>query len=109
MVTRMKAQRRAVSPVTPARAPDLRRISGTIACTIPYPTNHAAEKAPTCQNDHPSVEARKTGSPTTNQTSRALKRKSRAAESQFTAGLLENSLVNFTLDFAFPIPLGRAT
>src|SRR5215469_511180 len=59
--------------------------------------------------DQPSVEARKTGKPTTNQTSRAENRNSRAAESQFTAGLFENRAVNLTFDLALPIPLGSAT
>src|ERR1700685_2732571 len=56
----------------------------------------------------PSVEARNTGNPTTNQTSRAENKNSRAADSQFTATLLENKVVNLTLDLAFPIALGSA-
>src|SRR6266851_6855085 len=69
--------------------------------------NQEAAKAPTCQKDYPSVEARKTGRPTTNQTSRAPKRKSLAADNQLTAGLLEKSVVNLTLVFALPRPAGR--
>src|SRR6266446_224535 len=71
--------------------------------------NHAAQNPPTCQNDQWRFEARKTGNPTTNQTSRAENRNRRAAESQFTAELLENSVVNLTFDLAFPRPLGSAT
>src|SRR5215469_2194735 len=70
--------------------------------------NQDATNAPTCMKDQPSVEARKTGKPTTNQTSRAENKNSRAADSQFTAGLFENRVVNLTFDLAFPIPPGNA-
>ena len=65
-------------------------------------------KAPTPAKDQPSWE-RKTGSPTTNQMSRAPKRKILADESQLIAGLFEKRAVNLTFFFERPISGGRAT
>ena len=63
---------------------------------------HSAMNAPVCQNAQPSTVERKTGSPTTNQTSRAPKRNSRATESTFTARLRESRWLNFAFLLAVP-------
>src|SRR5579871_3827395 len=70
--------------------------------------NQAATNAPTSMNDQPRVEAKKTGKPTTNHTSRAENKNSRAAESQLMAALFDSRVVNLTFDLALPIPLGSA-
>ena len=70
--------------------------------------NHSAMKAPTPANVQPSCE-RNTGSPTTNQTSRAPNRKSLAAESQLIAALFEKRAVNLTFFLERPISDGNAT
>ena len=54
----------------------------------------------------PSVPERNTGTPTTNHTSRAPKRKKRAAESTFTSGLLESSPRKAAFAFARPSSRG---
>ena len=63
---------------------------------------HAARNPPTCQKSQPSVEARNTGSATTNQTSRAPKRNIRAADSRLMARLFEKISRNFGLALALP-------
>jgi hypothetical protein len=50
--------------------------------------------------------ARKTGTPTTNQISRAPNRKNRAAESTLTSRLFENMWLNFAFPLALPISRG---
>ena len=65
-------------------------------------------KPPTSVKLQPSVEYRNTGRPTTNQTSREPNRKKRAADSQLMAGVLENTWVNFGLDFILPTPRGNS-
>ena len=61
-----------------------------------------AMKPPTCQKFQPSTVYRKTGRPTTNQTSREANRKTRAAASMLTARLFENIWLNLAFLLAVP-------
>ena len=61
-----------------------------------------ARKPPTIQKFQPKTVLRYTGSAMTNQTSRAPKRNSRAADSTLIAWLLERMSLNFGLAFALP-------
>ena len=58
---------------------------------------HTARKPPACQNVQPCSVRKKTGRPTTNQTSREANRKIRAPASTLTERLLENICRNFAL------------
>ena len=98
ITSRMKAQCCAAGPST-FSCPIDRRISGINQRAINLPT--PAKVQPSCD--------RNTGRPTTNQTSRAPKRKSLAADSQFIAGLLEKSAENVTFFFERPRSDGKAT
>ncbi|MDT4873180.1 hypothetical protein FQZ97_1084090 [compost metagenome] len=62
----------------------------------------AARKPPTSQKSQPNTVLRYTGRATTNQTSRAPKRNSRAAERMLIARLLENMSRNFGFALALP-------
>ncbi|MDT4864234.1 hypothetical protein FQZ97_989860 [compost metagenome] len=62
----------------------------------------AARKPPTSQKSQPNTVLRYTGSATTNHTSRAPKRNSRAAERMLIARLLESMSRNFGFALALP-------
>ena len=69
-------------------------VEGATDWIIPYPTTHAARNEPTCVKLHRSCVDKNTGTATTNQISRALNRKKRAAESTLTSRLLANKPLN---------------
>src|SRR5690606_9730122 len=62
--------------------------------------------APTCAKLQPSTPRRNTGTPTTNQMSRAPKRKNRAAHSTLISRLFENRSLKPALPLALPIARG---
>ena len=65
--------------------------------------------APTRAPLHPSDVLKNTGTPTTNQMSRAPKRKNRAADSTFTARVFANRSAQPAFCFAVPIAPGNIT
>lgn len=67
---------------------------------------HSARNDPTPVNDQSRSVARKTGTATTNQMSRAPNRKSLAAERTLTSLVFEKSPLNFGFFFDFPMTLG---
>src|ERR1700690_2571204 len=69
----------------------------------------SARNPPTSVKVHPRCTERKTGTPTTNQMSRAPKRKNRAADSTLIARVFDSSVVNLALLFVFPISVGSET
>ncbi len=69
-------------------------------CTPPYAITHAAMKPPTCVNDQPSTLARKIGTLTTNQTSRAANSARRASERRLMPGEFERIPENAAFFFA---------
>ena len=61
---------------------------------------HSAMKPPTCVNDQPSTLARKIGTLTTNQTSRAANSASRASDRRLMPGELDRMPENAAFFFA---------
>ena len=66
------------APSRPSPGPAGNR--GADACTTPYPMTHTARNAPVCQKLQPCSASRKTGRPTTNQTSRRRREDARRRE-----------------------------
>jgi hypothetical protein len=67
---------------------------------------HRARNAPTSRKPHSRRTERNTGTPTTNQMSRAPNRKKRAAESTLMARVLDRMVVNLALPLDRPMSAG---
>ena len=84
---------------------------GDALCTPPYAITQSAMKPPTWVNDQPSTLARKIGTLTTNQTSRAANKASRATDNRLMPDEFDSIPVNLAFFFACPIaaPSERAS
>src|SRR5688572_17933332 len=107
-VTAARPRPSALASTGPGAFPwvDFASNAGEAPCTAPYAITHSAMNPPTWVKDQPSTLARKIGTLTTNHTSRAAKRASRARDSRLMSVEFDRIPVKAAFFFACPMAAG---